>query len=321
MSKTEIIITRPLPLPVEDFERHFTVHRLWEADSPDGLIESVAARTRGLAWNGPGRLDAALMSRLPALEIVVNFGVGYDSVDVAEAHRRGVIVTNTPDVLTEDVADLAVGLMLSTVRRLPQADRYIRAGHWLEKSFSLTASLQNRRVGIIGLGKIGKAIARRCEAFNLEVLYHGRSAQPDVSYAYRDSPVALARDVDILILAMPATPQTQGLVDAQVLDALGPDGFLINVARGAVVDEDALVAALQSGGILGAGLDVFRTEPDVRKDLLAFDNVVVLPHIGSATGPTRRAMGQLMLDNLTQWFDGRGPITPVKETPWAPKAG
>ena len=163
MSKAEIIITRPLPLPTEDFEQHFTVHRLWEADSPDRLIEEVGPRVRALAWNGPGQLDAAWMSRLPALEIIANFGVGYDSVDAAEAHRRGVIVTNTPDVLTEDVADLTLCLLLSTVRRLPWADHHVRTGLWSSAPFALSASLQNRRVGIIGLGKIGKAIARRCE--------------------------------------------------------------------------------------------------------------------------------------------------------------
>lgn len=320
MDKKEIILSKPLPIPVEAFEQHFVVHRLWDAPSLDALLNNIGPRVQGIAWSGPGNLDEALFARMPSLEIVANFGVGYDSVDATAAQRNQVVVTNTPDVLTEDVADLALGLLLATVRRLPQADRFARDGQWLEAPFVPTASLQGRRVGIVGLGKIGKAIARRCEAFNLDILYHGRTRQPDVAYEYRGSIVELARDTDILILVTPGTPETRRMVNREVLDALGPNGMLINVSRGSVVDEDDLIESLERGGILAAGLDVFENEPDFRAELKNFDNVVLLPHIGSCTGPTRQAMGQLVLDNLTQWFAGQGPVTPVPETPWQ-KAG
>jgi lactate dehydrogenase-like 2-hydroxyacid dehydrogenase len=239
-------------------------------------------------------------------------------VDVAEAARRGVTVTNTPDVLTDEVADLAVGLLIATVRRLPQVDRYLRAGKWLEKPYPLTGTLRGRRVGIVGLGRIGKAIARRLEAFDLPIAYHGRSRQEDVAYAYHPTLVGLAEAVDVLVLVTPGGPETKGMVDAGVLRALGPDGVLINVARGSVVDERALIEALRDGVIASAGLDVFEDEPRVPAELVAMDHVVLLPHVGSASVHTRNAMGQLVVDNLASWFAGRGPVTPVPETPWSP---
>jgi lactate dehydrogenase-like 2-hydroxyacid dehydrogenase len=260
------------------------------------------------------------MDALPNLEIIANFGVGYDNVDAAEAARRGIVVTNTPDVLNEEVADTALGLLLATVRQLPQADRYLRAGKWLEKPFPLTSTLRERRAGILGLGRIGKAIAKRLEAFGISVAYHGRNRQPDVAYPYYPTLVGLAEAVDILVVITPGGAETKNMVNADVLRALGPNGILINVARGSVVDEPALIEALRSRTILSAGLDVFAQEPKVPQELIDMDHVVLLPHVGSGSVHTRDAMGKLVADNLLSWFAGRGPLTPVTETPWRGKA-
>lgn len=313
----EILQTSPMAMPSpEAFEAAFTVHRLWEAPDRKALLDAVGPRIRGIASGGNIAIDDRFMDALPALEVVANFGVGYDRVDAAAAARRGVVVTNTPDVLTEEVADLALGLLIAAVRRLPQADRFLRDGRWPAGPFPLSPSLRGRSVGILGLGRIGKAIARRCEAFGLPVAYHGRARQPDVAYPYYASLLDMARAVDALIVVTPGGAGTARLVDAAVLEALGPNGVLVNVARGSVVDEAALIDALRNGTILAAGLDVFEAEPQVPGGLVALDNTVLLPHVGSATVPTRQAMGQLVFDNLASWFAGRGPVTPVPETPW-----
>ena len=315
-----------LPLPLHDhamagLDAAFAVCRLWEEKDADAAITRLAQSCRFIAAGGHAGVDDALMSRLPKLEIIANFGVGYDTIDAAAAARRGIIVTNTPDVLNEDVADLALGLLIATVRELPQAERYLRAGQWPAAHFPLArATLRGRTLGIVGLGRIGKEIAKRAESFGLAIAYTGRQKQSDVPYAYCPSVLALAEAVDTLVLILPGGPQTRNLIDAAVLKALGPEGILINVARGSVVDEPALIEALQSGTILSAGLDVFADEPNVPEALIALDNVVLTPHIGSATVHTRRAMAQLVVDNLVSWRDGEGPLTPVKETPW-PKAG
>ena len=314
----ELLMTAPLqPIVAKSLTGRFKVHNLWEAADQDALLADVGGRVRGIA---AGRaVDAALIDRLPALEIIASFGVGYDKIDAVHAARKGVLVTNTPDVLSDEVADLALGLLLSTVRQLPQADRYLRAGHWLEKVYPLTATLAGRKVGILGLGRIGKAIAKRCEAFNLSVAYHGRRPQADVPYEYFDSLVGLAKAVDTLIVVIPGGKETDKIVNAEVLAALGPTGILINVARGTVVDEKALIKALADGTILSAGLDVFEKEPQVPAELVAMDHIVLLPHVGSATHHTRDAMGQLVVDNIVSWFGGKGPVTPVVETPWPRK--
>jgi lactate dehydrogenase-like 2-hydroxyacid dehydrogenase len=292
-----------------------SVLRAWEADVPVGS-SSASASARALATTYTVPVGAALIAKLPKLEIVSVFGVGYDSVDVREAAARGIVVTNTPGVLTEEVADLALGLLLCTVRELPQADRFVRSGQWQKGAYPLSDSLRGRTVGIYGLGRIGKAVARRCEAFGLTVAYHGRTRQPE-PFAFHDSLVGLARAVDVLVVAAPASADTKHAVDAEVLAALGPRGILVNVARGSLVDEGALVAALASGALGAAGLDVFENEPNVPPELLAMHNVVVLPHVGSASRVTRDAMGKLVADNLVSWFAGRGPLTPVSETPFA----
>lgn len=282
----------------------------------DTLTEAQAATVRAVATRGKGRVDDALMARLPNLEIVANFGVGYDTVDAAAAARRGVVVTNTPDVLNEEVADLALGLLLATVRQIPQADRFVRAGLWRAGAFPLSPTVRDRTVGIVGMGRIGKAIARRLEAFGVAVAYHSRRPQPDVPWTYHERLLDMASAVDVLMVIVPGGPATHHLINAEVLAALGPEGILVNVARGSVVDEAALLAALESGTILAAGLDVFEDEPNVPEAFFALENVVLLPHVGSATHHTRRAMGQLVVDNILSWFDRRGPVTPVAETPW-----
>ncbi len=318
---THVLMTAPMmSLIAEGLDRAFTLHRAWQAPDPEKYIAEVAPRIRGLAAGGHVRVDGAFMDRLPKLEIVANFGVGYDSIDARAAAERGIVVTNTPDVLTDEVADLAIGLLLCTVRQLPQAERYLRQGKWLEKPFPLTTTLRGRKVGILGLGRIGKAIATRLEAFGVEIAYCGRNPQAGIGYRYCPSLVELARDVDVLMCVAPGGAETKHMVNAEVLRALGPNGILINVGRGSVVDERALIDALRSRTILSAGLDVFEDEPRVPPELIAIEHAVLLPHVGSASVETRNAMGQLVVDNLVSWFSGKGPVTPVAETPWSGRA-
>lgn len=316
MKDVEILMLSPMaPVVMEGVDKHFTLRRSWLQPDPDAFIREIASGVRGVA-GGHAKVDGAFFDRLPNLEIMASFGVGYDTIDAPEAQRRGVVVTNTPDVLTDEVADLAVGLLIATVRQLPQVDRYLREGRWLERAYPLTTTLRGRTIGILGLGRIGRAIATRLEAFGLPIAYHGRHRQEDVPYAYHPTLVELARTVDVLVCVAPGGPDTVGIVDAAVLEALGPDGILINVGRGTVVDEPALIRALRDRTILSAGLDVFADEPSVPPELIALEHVVLLPHVGSASVETRRAMGQLVVDNLVSWFSGRGPLTPVAETPW-----
>jgi lactate dehydrogenase-like 2-hydroxyacid dehydrogenase len=318
MAKTDVLMTGPmLPAVMERAEEMFRLHRLWEAPDRDAFLREVAPHIRGVA-TGTAHIpmSAAFLDRLPNVEIVASFGVGYDNVDVAYAAKRGLVVTNTPDVLNDEVADFAVGLLLATIRQMPQAERHLRAGLWPKGPFPLGPTLRGRKVGIVGLGRIGKAIAQRVSAFDVEVLYHGRSRQEGVPYAYYPTVLALAEAADVLVVITPGGASTKHLIDAAVLKALGPEGVLINVARGSVVDEEALIEALRTKTILTAGLDVFAEEPKVPQALLDMDHVVLMPHIASASVHTRTAMGQLVLDNLAAYFDGKGPITPVPETPW-----
>jgi lactate dehydrogenase-like 2-hydroxyacid dehydrogenase len=321
LEPVDVLMPRPMmPLVVEGVAQHFALHQGWPDETLDKVLGEIGPRIRGLAADGNRRIDGAMMDRMPNLEIIANFGVGYDRVDAAEAARRGIIVTNTPDVLTEEVADLAVGLLIATVRQLPQVDRYLRTGKWREQEYSLTSTLRGRTVGIVGLGRIGKAIAKRLEAFELGIVYHGRRPQEDVPYRYYSALIDMARDVDTLMMVIPGGNETRHLVNAEVLQALGPNGILINVARGSVVDEPALMAALRDKTILTAGLDVFEDEPRVPQELIDMEHVVLLPHVGSASVHTRNAMGQLVVDNLVSWFSGKGPLTPVAETPWTGRA-
>ncbi len=271
-----------------------------------------------MAVSAPVRpVDEALLARLPKLQLIASFGVGYDHIDANAAAKRGIIVTNTPDVLTEEVADTAIGLLLCTVRELPQAERYVRAGKWPTGNYPLSrATLRNRTIGMVGMGRIGMAIARRLDAFGVPVVYHTRQKRPELAYRHYPQLIDMARDVDTLIVIVPGGAATKNMIDAKVLDALGPDGIVINVARGSVIDEPALIAALRDGKIMAAGLDVFVNEPDVPQELLAMDNVVLLPHLGSASVFTREKMDQLLVDNVLAWAAGKPPLTPVPETPW-----
>jgi len=305
------------PLIDEGVGARFTPIRVPGNTDYSALSAQQATGVRAIAaGGGHDPIGAALFDRLPNLEIVASFGVGYDHIDAAEAARRGIIVTNTPDVLTEDVADIALTLLLSTIRQTPQAERFLREGKWLAGAFPLTASLRERSVGIVGLGRIGKAIARRVQAFGVPVSYCGRKKQADVDLPYFPDALSLASAVDTLIIAAPGGAGTMHLVDANVLKALGPTGVVINVGRGSVIDETALANALARGTIAGAGLDVFELEPHVPEALIQSDKAVLLPHVGSASHYTRNAMAQLVVDNLASWFSKSRPLTPVAETPF-----
>jgi len=319
----EVLQTGPVPPFVqEQIDEQFTTHRLHEASDREAFLDQVSDRVRALVNFNAIEIDAALMEKLPKLEIVANMGMGYDAVDAKWAGAHGIVVTNTPDVVTEETADTTIGLLLNTVRELSASERYLRRGGWLERPYPLTvASLRDRSCGIIGMGRIGRAIARRIEAFGLPIAYHTRREVTDVSYRYYPDLVSMARDVDTLIAIVPGGPATEKLVNQEVLEALGPNGILINVARGSVVDEQALIDALENGTILSAGLDVFEDEPNVPQELIDMERVCLLPHVGTASVYTRRAMGQLVVDNLISWAEGRGPLTPVAETSWPPQSG
>ncbi len=312
-----------MPLVEDLISARLPLHRLWLEPKPDLWLAEWAPRIRAMAMSGGhARLDEAYLRRYPKLEIISSFGVGYDNIDAKAAARLGIIVTNTPGVLDDEVADTALGLMIMTVRQLPQAERYLRAGQWSAKgAFPLSPSLRGRTVGVVGLGRIGKAIAERVNAFGLDVVYHGRHAQADVAYRYYPSLIDMAKAADILIVVAPGGPTTRHIINAEVLDALGPDGVLINIARGSLVDERALIEALRNKTILGAGLDVFENEPSVPQELIALDNAVLLPHVGSASVKTRRAMAECVVSNLFAWADGKPPLTPVPETTWTGQWG
>ena len=310
--KPPLLITGPMyPPTLAELERTYDAHRLWTAPDRNALLASLADRVTAVASSNSGGIDAATIAKLPKVKVIAHFGVGYDTVDVNAARARGIPVTNTPDVLTEEVADLTVGLLLATIRRIPQGDRYVREGKWLKGAMALTDSLQGKTVGIVGMGRIGRAIAKRLEAFNVKLAYQGPNRKADLSWPYFADPVALAKAADVVIAACPGGETTRGLVSRAVIDAIGPKGFLVNISRGSVVDEPALIAALQEGRIAGAGLDVFADEPRVPEAFLAMDNVVLQPHVASATHPTRQAMGQLVIDNLAAHFAGKPLLTPV----------
>ena len=269
---------------------------------------------RGIALMGA--VPAAMMDALPNLEIIANFGVGYDGVDVKHATSKGVMVTNTPDVLTDEVADTTLAILLMTVRELYAAEKHLREGRWeSEGNYPLTPmTLRGRTAGIMGLGRIGLAIARRLEAFGVPIEYHNRSERTDVTYRYHPSLECLASSVDTLIIAAPGGAATERAVNAKVLKALGPDGVVVNIGRGTTIDEPALIEALENGTIRAAGLDVFEKEPHVPARLIALPNTVLLPHVGSASRHTRGAMGDLVIRNLTHWFQGQTPVSPVTES-------
>ena len=316
--KIDLVVHGPIkPIVTNGFSDQFVLHQFETIGDLERLTPEVAAKVRGLAVTyNTVRGDAKTLARFPRLEIVSAFGVGYDHIDAAYARDHNIMVTNTPDVLTEEVADIAMGLLICTLREFIKADKYLRSGLWHSRQYPLSVgSLRDRKVGMVGMGRIGQAIARRLEASKVPVVYHTRNPAPGLSYKHYPDLIEMAKAVDTLVVIVPGGPATTKMVNADVMKALGPRGVIINVARGTVVDEQALVAALKSGTILAAGLDVFEKEPNVPDELKAMQNVVLLPHIGSASVVTRNAMDQLVVDNLKAWFAGKPPLTPVPETP------
>ena len=292
-------------------EAEFTVHKLFEAKDRDAFLKAVSAKVRGIASFGPYPVDGKLMDALPRLEIVANWGVGVDQINLDDARARKIIVTNTPDVLNECVADTGIALVLNTLRQYPQCELHLRAGKWAEKGpYPLTCSLGGKTMGILGLGRIGEAVAKRAMACGMKIRYHNRNRK-DVPYPYDPDPVTLAKNSDVLMVVTPGGAETKGLVNAKVLDALGPKGFLVNIARGSVVDEPVLLRCLQERKIAGAGLDVFVDEPRVPPEFFKLDNAVLFPHVASATAETRKAMGDLQIENLRRHFSGRPVLTRV----------
>jgi len=289
----------------------FTVHKLYEAPDRDAFLKNLKDKVRGIASFGHLPVDGKLMDALPKLEIIANFGVGVDQINLDDAKKRKIIVTNTPDVLNECVADTAIALVLCTLRKLPQSDAYLRAGTWAAKGpYPLATSLGGKTLGILGLGRIGEAIAKRAMAMGMKIRYHNRRKK-DVPHPYDPDPVALAKNSDVLMIVTPGGAETKNLVGAKVLDALGPEGYVCNIARGSVIDEPVLLRYLQEKKIAGAGLDVFADEPRVPPEFFTLDNAVLFPHVGSATVETRKAMGDLQIENLRRHFAGQAVLTRV----------
>lgn len=311
-SKPDVILTSSVYPPSQAvLEREFTVHKLYEATDRDAFLKPLAGRVQALATAGGGGADAALMDALPKLRMISNFGVGYDNIDVDAADKRGIKVTNTPDVLNDCVADTAMAMTLGVMRKYPQSEVYLRSGYWATRGgYPFTTSLGGKTMGIVGLGRIGEAIARRAQAHGMKIAYHNRNRK-NVPYPYYADAVSLAKASDVLMIVTPGGAQTRKLVNATVLDALGPEGFLVNIARGSVVDEPVLLDYLLKGRIAGAGLDVFVDEPRMDPAFFSLDNAVLLPHVGSASRETRMAMGMLQVDNLRAFFAGKPLLTPV----------
>jgi hydroxypyruvate reductase len=311
LSKPEILVVAKLwPPYMQELQETYVVHdRTHETDT--AAFALAAPRIRAIAGGGESQVTAALMAQLPALEMVSVFGVGYDRYDVAAARARNIPITNTPDVLTDDVADLGIALMLAIARTVPQADKFVRDGKWPSGPLPLARKVTGARLGIVGLGRIGSAIARRAAGFDMSIAYTSRNKVADSPYTYYPTPAALAAEVDFLMVITPGGAGTKGLINAEVLAALGKKGYLINVARGSVVDESALIEALKNDVIAGAALDVFEDEPNVPEALRAMSHVVLTPHVASATWQTRRAMADLAFGNLQAHFAGKPLLTPV----------
>ncbi len=313
-----LVIWPNQPRQMQQLEGSYTLHRLDQANDPDALINAVGKQITAVITTAGKGLSRSLIERLPNLEIVASSGVGYDSIDLAACTERGIKVTNTPDLMTDDVADIAIALMLACRRNIIAGHQWVREGDWAHQgAMPLTSSIRGKRLGIVGLGRIGKAIAARAQPMGLEIGYFGRRRQPGTTYHYQSKLIDLASWSDIMILACPGGETTRNLVNAAILKSLGSQGTLINVARGSVVDQPALIEALTTRQIAGAGLDVFVNEPHDGKVFSNLDNVVLYPHHSSGTVETRDAMAQLLVDNLEAYFAGAALLTPVEVCPCA----
>nr|ABR67588.1 putative hydroxyphenylpyruvate reductase [Salvia miltiorrhiza] len=295
----------------QELDKRFKLFRYWTQPKQREFLAQQAESIRAIVGNSTSGADADIIDSLPKLEIVSSFSVGLDRIDLLKCKEKGIRVTNTPDVLTEDVADLAIGLMLAVLRRICECDKYVRSGAWKLGDFKLTTKFSGKRVGIIGLGRIGLAVAERAEAFDCPINYYSRSKKANTNYTYYGSVVELASNSDILVVACALTPETTHIVNREVMDALGPKGVLINIGRGPHVDEAELVSALVKGRLGGAGLDVFEKEPEVPEQLFGLENVVLLPHVGSGTVETRKVIADLVLGNLEAHFSSKPLLTPV----------
>lgn len=312
MSHTLLLMGPLLPSIQEKLESTYTVHRYWESSDQTHLLDQLATECVAVVTDGGRGVEAAVLEKLPNIKIVSVFGVGVDAVDLNFCKAKGIAVTNTPDVLSDDVADMAVALALATCRLIVVGDTYARAGRWPEEgAMPLTRRLMGKRAGIFGMGSIGNALAKRLSGFDMEISYCNRSAKPNSDHRFVESLEEMAEAVDFLFVTASATPGTIGAINASILDALGPNGYLINVSRGTLVDEPTLVSYLQENKIAGAGLDVFDAEPRIPEALFGLDNVVLQPHNASGTWETRGAMGQLVLDNLNAHFSDQSLLTPV----------
>jgi lactate dehydrogenase-like 2-hydroxyacid dehydrogenase len=309
LARAEVVVTSRIPpFLMTGLQEKYVVHEREHIRDPQ-----VLGRVKALVGGGESKIDAGYMALFPALQMISVCGVGYDGIDVAAAKKRGIMVTHTPDVLNDDVADLALGLLLAVARKIPAADKFTRNADWLDGPFQLTRKLTGAKLGMVGMGRIGQAIAKRAAAFDMDIAYTSRNPRTDVSYRYVATPTALAAEVDFLVIITPGGAGTKNLINADVLKALGPQGFLVKVARGSVVDQAALIEALQKKMIAGAGLDVFVDEPNVPAELRKLDNVVLTPHIASGTVETRKAMSALALANLDAFTEGQPVLTPVPE--------
>jgi D-3-phosphoglycerate dehydrogenase len=312
MTKPDILLMGAYPQwDLDDLEARYNVHKVYEAEDREAFLKERAASIRAIATRGELGASAELMKSLPKLEVVSVYGVGTDAVSLAHARDSGIRVTNTPDVLSDDVADMAIGLLLSAARLIPHGDAVVRAGQWGKISMPLVTRVTGKRVGVVGMGRIGQAIARRAAGFDCEIRYFSRNPQPQLAYKHEADLIALADWAEFLIVIVPGGDATKTIINAEVLKALGPDGILVNVSRGSTVDEAALIEAFQKRTIKAAGLDVFYNEPDIDERFFTLDNVVLQPHHGSGTVETRKAMGQLVRDNLAAHFAGQPLPTPV----------
>jgi len=309
LNRAEVVVTSRIPpFLMSALQDHYVVHEREHIREPQ-----VFGRVRALVGGGEGKIDAGYMALFPALELIAVCGVGYDGIDVAAAKTRGIMVTHTPNVLNDDVADLAMGLLLSVARKIPAADRFTRNADWLDGPFQLTRKLSGAKLGMVGMGRIGQAIAKRALAFDMDIAYFARHARPELPYTFVPDLIALAAQSDYLLVITPGGAATKNLINAPVLAALGPQGFLVNVARGSVVDQAVLIEALKKKMIAGAALDVYVDEPNVPTDLRKLDNVVLTPHMASGTVETRKAMSALTMDNLNAHMAGLPVKTPVPE--------